>query len=211
MLSHGTAYKPAASNGAVTRGFLFFPDQFIDSRAYAPTLKMVADEGFLVFGIDLEPFRMPSIAINMGLLHLIPGVFSDFSFIEKWAIGGHGLGMELATQGVVKFYDPRIVGLVAWSGQISPEVINPHVNKLGHSFPILDIKVPNDLMIQRTGVAKKLFFDNITTEVIEGGIHDGYGSYSAQALPDKQRERGITAERQRRRAADATVGFLSRL
>ena len=84
------AFAPAQH--APSTGFIFYPGGRIDPRGYAPLLKAIASEGYLVvvpeMVLNMAPFS-PNIADEIIASHLS---------LSQWVIGGHSVGGTMAAQ-----------------------------------------------------------------------------------------------------------------
>jgi len=91
-----------------TIGLVFYPGARIDPVSYAPPMRALAGQGFLVV---IAP--MP---LNLAVLESdrAADVIADFPEIRRWAVGGHSLGGAMAAAFVAS--DPAAVdGLVLWA------------------------------------------------------------------------------------------------
>lgn len=91
-----------------TVGLVFYPGARIDPVSYAPAMRALAEQGFLVV---IAP--MP---LNLAVLDSdrAADVIANFPEIRRWAVGGHSLGGAMAAAFVAS--DPVAVdGLVLWA------------------------------------------------------------------------------------------------
>jgi dienelactone hydrolase len=93
---------------APTTGLVFYPGAHVDPVSYAPPMRALAAQGFLVV---ITP--MP---LNLAVLDSdrAADVIADFPQISRWAVSGHSLGGAMAAAFVAS--DPAGVGgLVLWA------------------------------------------------------------------------------------------------
>jgi hypothetical protein len=93
---------------APTTGLVFYPGAHVDPVSYAPAMRALAEQGFLVV---IAP--MP---LNLAVLDSdrAADVIAEFQEIRRWAVGGHSLGGAMAAAFVAS--DPAAVeGLVLWA------------------------------------------------------------------------------------------------
>jgi pimeloyl-ACP methyl ester carboxylesterase len=81
-------FRPANQDPSI--GLILYPGGRVDPRAYAPTARALAEEGYLVVIVPMP----------LNLAVLAPGraaeVMAAFPGIKSWAIGGHSLGGAMA-------------------------------------------------------------------------------------------------------------------
>ena len=91
-----------------TVGLILYPGGRVDSRAYAPIARALAEEGHLVVIVPMP----------LNLAFFAPGrtaqVMTAFPGIESWAVGAHSLGGAMAANFAHR--NPEAVrGLVLWA------------------------------------------------------------------------------------------------
>jgi hypothetical protein len=96
------------SEATPTTGFVFYPGARIDPVSYAPAMRALAAEGFLV---AIAP--MP---LNLAVLDSdrAADVIADFPEIRRWVVGGHSLGGAMAAA-FVSSSPAAVDGLVLWA------------------------------------------------------------------------------------------------
>jgi len=96
------AFVPTANTPRV--GYVYHVGAGVPAEAYFPSLRQIADKGFLVIVL-----RLPN---NYGLLDVnASGIaMNDFPSIVHWVMGGHSLGAVSASY--YASIDPRVKGLV---------------------------------------------------------------------------------------------------
>lgn len=188
--------KFSPAQGQPDTAFIFYPGGRVDYRAYAPPLRMIAAQGYLVF---LVPVRL-----NLAFLDLNAGdaPLQDFPAIQHWAIGGHSLGGVAAS--VFAASHPRIQGLVFWASY-------PGDNRLKNSsLQIMSIYATLDGLAtpQKIDASRALLPAGTLFVPIAGGDHAGFGAYGPQPGDNPA---SIPATAQWQQTADATVRLLKLL
>lgn len=89
-------------------GLIFYPGGRVDPRSYAPPLREIAAEGYLVV--------VPSMPLNMAIFNpdAADGIMDHLSEIENWAIAGHSVGGTSAAIYSANNTD-RVRGLAIWA------------------------------------------------------------------------------------------------
>lgn len=177
-------------------GLIFYPGGRIDPRGYAPLLRPIAEEGYLVV--------VPSMPINMAIFNASAAdrIITHFSEIESWAIAGHSVGGTAAA--IYSAKNPeKIAGLAIWasypadSTDLSQSVI-----------PVYSIYGELDPRANPTAVAGRdyLLPDDAVYVEISGGDHHQFGSYLIK--PDEDHA-AIPREDQHQQIIQATLELLS--
>jgi hypothetical protein len=91
-----------------TTGFIFYPGGRVDYRAYAPVLRMIAQQGYFVAVVDVN-LNLAFFEINAA-----DAVISNHPEVEHWAVGGHSLGGVAASSYAAKHLED-VDGLVLWA------------------------------------------------------------------------------------------------
>jgi pimeloyl-ACP methyl ester carboxylesterase len=91
-----------------TIGLILYPGGRVDPRAYAPTARAIAEEGYLAVIVPM----------SLNLAFFAPGraaeVMAAYPEIERWVVGGHSLGGAMAANFASQ--NPKSVqGLVLWA------------------------------------------------------------------------------------------------
>jgi pimeloyl-ACP methyl ester carboxylesterase len=186
-------------NGAgPTEGLIFYPGARIDPESYAPAMRDLAAQGFLVV---VTP--MP---LNLAVLDSDKAaeVVAEFPEIQRWAVGGHSLGGAMAAAFVAS--DPMAVyGLVLWAAYPSSgDDLSAWPGRVTSVFATNDgLTTPDDIV--RT---MSLLPGDTEFVVIEGGNHSQFGWYGEQR-GDGVAE--ISREEQQSRIVAATLGTLRAL
>lgn len=187
-------FEPA--NLQPSTGLIFYPGGRVDYRAYAPILRQIAAQGYLV---AVVPARL-----NLAFFSIEAGepVLSDFPQIKVWAVGGHSLGGVAASYFAEKH--PQVRGIIFLASY-------PADDKLKNSdTQMLSIYGSNDglasgAMIEQN---KTLMPASAQFSLIPGGNHAQFGDYGPQFGDNPAT---IAPEEQWQQTTDATVVFLQSL
>jgi len=188
------SFQPAKTESSI--GLIFYPGARVDYRAYAPVMRKVAEQGYLVV---LVPVRL-----NMALFDIEAGssVPQAFPQIKTWAVGGHSLGGVAAS--MFARDHAWVSGLVLWAA--SPVDESPRANAL----QVLTISASLDRLFPPENVeaANRFYPEDSRFVVIEGGNHAQFGDYGSQPgdLPAT-----ISPEEQWTQIARETADFLQSL
>jgi pimeloyl-ACP methyl ester carboxylesterase len=185
----------APTQGTPDTGFIFYPGGRIDPRGYAPLMKAIASEGYLVvvpeMPLNIAAFR-PGIADKIMAAH---------PEIDRWVLGGHSVGGAMAAQ-YTDTHRENIAGLAIWASY-PPD-----------SADLSDLQIPVTLVygsretrVTDSSVAERqhlLPADTVYVR-IEGGDHHQFGSYEID--PDDHR---ATVDRasQQQQIVEATLRLL---
>lgn len=92
----------------IESGFILYPGGLIDPRAYAPTARALAAEGYFVVIVPMP--------LNLAVLGAdkVGEVIAAYPTIPGWAIGGHSLGGAMAARFAHRNPD-QVEGLVLWA------------------------------------------------------------------------------------------------
>jgi hypothetical protein len=178
-------------------GFIFYPGGRVDKRSYAPILRSVASEGYLVVLVP-APLNLMVFAPNRA-----EKVFPLFPSIEHWAVGGHSLGGAMAAN-YVYTHPGAVDGLVLWASY--PAESNDLTNS---GLKVISIYGDQDMagMEPFEASRQRLPADTIWV-VIPGGNHAQFGNYGPQPGDNVA---SISRADQQRQAVQATVEFLGSL
>jgi pimeloyl-ACP methyl ester carboxylesterase len=179
-------------------GLIFYPGGRVDERAYAPALRAIAQEGYLVVVVPM-PLRLAVLSLERAA-----DVQAAFPDIERWALGGHSLGGAMAARYALNHPD-SVAGLALWAAYPpdGDDLARPGL-KVVSVYGSLDGVAESGRVL---AAAPQLPADTRWV-VIEGGNHAQFGSYGPQ---DGDRPAAISAEAQQAAAAAATVEMLGQL
>ena len=153
--------------GDIKAGLIFYPGGRIDPRGYAPLLREIASEGYLVV--------VPSMPINMAIFdtNAANEIIDHFSEIKSWGIAGHSVGGTSAA--IYTANNPgKIAGLAIWASY------PPNNTDLsGANLPVYSIYGELDSRVDRPAIKERKSImppDTVYLE-IPGGDHHQFGSY----------------------------------
>jgi dienelactone hydrolase len=182
------AFSPV-DNSQLKTGFVFYPGGKVDFRAYAPALRQIAAQGYLVAVVPV-PLNLAMFDINAATR-----VQAAYPEIENWFVGGHSLGGVAAVSYAAS--NPFIKGVVFWASAPGDDAL------IGLGIPVLSIYGTNDGLFT-VDASRALLPSNTRFVAIEGGNHAQFGAYGFQ---EGDNEATISAEEQWQQAAEATVNF----
>jgi dienelactone hydrolase len=176
-------------------GFIFYPGGRINPQGYAPLLRAIAVEGYLVV--------VPTMPINMAVFNpnVADDIIAHYPDIEYWVIGGHSVGGTMAAQ-YTKKHPQLIQGLVIWASYPadSADLSNQNIPVVT-IYGTLDPRVNNDSVAER----KDLLPENAQYIRIEGGDHHQFGTYQ---IKPEEHFATISRDSQQQQIIQATLGLL---
>ncbi len=153
--------------GESKAGLIFYPGGRIDPRGYAPLMRVIAEEGYLVV--------VPSMPINMAIFdsRAADEIISHFNKINSWSIAGHSVGGTAAAMYTTKNLD-IIDSLAIWASY-PPDNIDFAEAKI----PIYSIYGELDPRVNRQSISERKYLLPSSTIYVEisGGDHHQFGSY----------------------------------
>ena len=189
-------FQPTAA--APTTGLILYPGGRVDPRAYAPTARALAEEGYLVAIVPMP--------LNFAIL--APGrateVQAAFPQIEQWAIGGHSLGGAMAANFAAR-QPAAVQGLVLWAAYPAGGD-----DLSGRPLAVTSIYGTRDgvATMDEIAASEPLLPPATRWVEIEGGNHAQFGWYGPQ---NGDYEATISREAQQDQIIAATLELLSRL
>jgi len=151
-------------------GLILYPGGRVDPRAYAPSARAIAGDGYLVIIVPM-PLNLAVLGAGRGA-----AVIDEFAAVEHWAIGGHSLGGAMAAK--FAYDNPGLIdGLVLWASY-------PAGNNDLSSYDLVATSIYGTL----DGLASEgevvaswqLVPDGTRWVAIEGGNHAQFGWYGPQ-------------------------------
>jgi dienelactone hydrolase len=178
-------------------GFIFYPGGRVDYRSYAPALREIAAQGYLVVLVP-APLNLMVFDPNKAA-----DVFPQFPQIEHWAVGGHSLGGAMAANYLYTHPDAA-EGLVLWA---SYPADNNDLSTSG--LQVLSVYGTLDMAgMEPFENSRALLPENTTWVAIQGGNHAQFGDYGPQPGDNTAT---ISAADQQAQIVKATTEFLSQL
>ncbi|MCP5100704.1 MAG: alpha/beta hydrolase [Chloroflexi bacterium] len=159
------SFSPTQTN--LKTGFIFYPGGRIDPRGYAPLMKTIAAEGYLVV--------VPEMPINMAAFkpNIADEIIAQYPEINQWVIGGHSIGGTMAAQ-YTHTHKETVDGLAIWASYPADNVDLSDFNR-----PISLIYGSNDPRVNERSVSARQHLLSADTHYIQidGGDHHQFGSY----------------------------------
>lgn len=188
------SFQPTQTEASI--GLIFYPGARVDYRAYAPVMRTLAEQGYLVVVV---PVRLNMALFDVEAASSVPQAFPQ---IETWAVGGHSLGGVAAAMFARE--QAWVSGLVLWAA--APVDESPRANAL----QVLTISASLDRLFPPENVeaVNRFYPQDSRFLVIAGGNHAQFGDYGSQPgdLPAT-----ISPEEQWTQIARATADFLQSL
>jgi hypothetical protein len=159
--------NPADEEIKPTTGLVFVPGARVDSRAYAPVLRPLADAGYLVVVLK-EPFGFAILDPDHGqkVIDLHPE-------IEHWVVGGHSLGGSVAAS--LADSDDEVEGLALFASYPAEPIIRSDLKVVSLSGTADGFATPADIEASRAKLPPSTSF-----VVIDGAVHSSFGDYGDQ-------------------------------
>lgn len=179
-----------------TTGFIFYPGGRVDYRAYAPVLRMIAQQGYVVAVVDVN-LNLAFFEINAA-----DAVISNHPEVNHWAVGGHSLGGVAASSYAAKHLE-EVDGLVLWASYPADASLTNATIKVVSIYGTKDMAGMEPFDKSRAQLPADTQF-----VVIDGGNHAQFGAYGFQAGDNPA---SITADEQWAQIAEATTRFLETL
>ena len=176
-------------------GFIFYPGGRIAPQGYAPLMKAIASEGYLVVVPDM-PLNIAAFRPNIA-----DKIIATHPEIDRWVISGHSVGGAMAAQ-YTHTHSENIAGLVIWASY-PPD--NADLSSL--ALPVALIYGSRETRVTDSSVAERqhlLPADTIYVR-IEGGDHHQFGSYEVNP---KDHRATISRDAQHEQIIQATLDLL---
>jgi hypothetical protein len=162
-------FRPVGGNPTV--GLILYPGGRVDARAYAPTARALAQEGFLVVIVPMP--------LNLAILgpDRAAEVMVAFPDIGRWAVGGHSLGGAMSARFAYQNSE-AVEGLVLWAAY--PASMD---DLSGYSLRVTSIYGTRDGLATEDKIAasRPLLPLDTSWVAIEGGNHAQFGWYGPQS------------------------------
>lgn len=189
------SFEPSAK--PATTGFIFYPGGHVDYRAYAPILRLIAAQGYLVV---LVPVRL-----NLAFFDIEAGApaLKDFPQIKTWATGGHSLGGVASA--LFAQNHPEIRAVIFWASYPANDGLKNSGIRMLSIYGTQDGGLDHGAKIEQN---KPLEPADTVFVVIPGANHGQFGDYGPQPgdLPAT-----ITPQDQWQQTSAATSQFLQSL
>ena len=162
---------------------IFYPGAKVEAQAYAPMLRLLAEEGMDVCLVEM-PFRLAFFGLNKA-----EAVMREHQY-GRWFIGGHSLGGAMAAS-YAHNHGERLAGVILFAAYPTKALDNhlTEVSIYGSEDGVLNM--------EKIAAGKAYAPDAFFECVIEGGNHAQFGNYGVQKGDGTA---GISAQEQQRQA-----------
>ena len=176
-------------------GFILYPGARVDPTAYAPSVRGIAEDGFLSVIVPM-PFGIAALGAEKA-----DEVMEAYPEIDKWVIGGHSIGGAMAVQYTDDHTD-IVDGIALWGAYPSPD---DDISET--SIPTVSVYASEDGLSSVEEIEETAQYLPQGTEFveIEGGNHTNFGLYETQ---DGDGVATIPAEEQQLQTMSATLDLL---
>ena len=185
-----------------SNGLIIYPGALVDTQAYAPTAREIAEKGYLTVVVSM-PFNLAILGTSRA-----GTIVNAFPEIKKWALGGHSLGAAMVCR-YVRNFGGQISGLVLWAGYPTDSFrIDDKNIKVVSVYGTEDGRATlEEIEDSKTDLPKNTQFVRI-----DGGNHTQFGWYGdGKEIQKGDKPADITREQQQEIIVNATVDFLERL
>lgn len=187
-------FQPAQTSPSTA--VIYYPGGKVDARAYAPTMRSLAEAGYLTVIVPM-PLNLAFTGINKA-----EEVMAAYPEIETWVLSGHSLGGAMAANYVYAHPD-QLDGLILYASYPAEN------NSLaGAELPVLSIYGTEDGGIDKLRTSARLLPPDAKVVVIEGGNHAQFGYYGLQ---DGDGTATISRTEQQAQSLEATLNWLESL
>lgn len=170
---------------------VFYPGAKVDSEAYLPLMKKLAENGIDCFLLK-SPMRMAIFDMNAA-----ERIIEKYNY-QTWLLSGHSMGGIAAASCAAENSDV-VAGVVLLASYPN--------NVLGDDISLLSIYGSEDKVLGRDAYenAKENYPSNSQEVVIEGGNHAQFGNYGNQSGDG---EATISREEQQEQTVTAILEFI---
>jgi len=184
-----------APEDPASTGFILYPGARVDPTAYAPSVRGIAEDGFLSVIVPM-PFGIAALGAEKA-----DEVMEAYPEIDKWVLGGHSIGGAMAVQYTDDHTD-IVDGIALWGAYPSPD---DDISET--SIPTVSVYASEDGLSSVKEIEDTAQYLPQGTEFveIEGGNHTNFGLYETQ---DGDGVATIPAEEQQLQTMTATLELL---
>ncbi len=178
-------------------GFIFYPGGRIAPEGYAPLMREIALEGYLVVAPDM-PLNIAAFRPNTA-----DKIIAAHPEIDRWVISGHSVGGAMAAQ-YTSTHSEAIAGLAIWASY-PPDKAN--LSDL--EIPVALIYGSRETRVTDSSVAERRYLlppDTVYVR-IEGGDHHQFGAYE---IDPQEILATISPQAQHEQIIEATLDLLAR-
>ncbi|MFW6141303.1 MAG: alpha/beta hydrolase [Candidatus Saliniplasma sp.] len=178
----------------VDTAYIFYPGARVDHRSYAPLVRDIAEEGFLVV---IAPMRL-----NLAVLspNAASDVIDSFPDIDTWVIGGHSLGGVMAARYADK---NEVDGLILWASYPADDLSEKNISTISIYGSKDGLTTVEDIKDSKEDLPPDTRYVEI-----EGGNHAQFGWYGEQRGDN---EASISRKKQQDIIVRETVNFLANI
>lgn len=159
-----------APNGETPEeGVIFYPGGKVESEAYAPLLRSLAEADLLVV-VAKMPFHLAVFDADAA-----EAIMAQEESVQDWYLAGHSLGGVMASSFAADQSD-EVAGLIFLASYPSGDLTDA-------PFPVLSIYGSEDEVLSRESYeeAQEKLPDDYMEIVLDGGNHGQFGDYGMQA------------------------------
>ena len=157
-------------NNQPTTGLIFYPGGRVDYRAYAPGLRQIAEQGYIVMLVQM-PLNLAVFGVGSA-----NEIIQAHPEITSWVISGHSLGGAMAANFAINNLEV-IDGLVLWAAYPAE---SDDFSTL--TLPVLSIYGTLDGLTtaEKINASRALLPEDTFWVPIDGGNHAQFGWYGEQ-------------------------------
>ncbi|KAB8142762.1 alpha/beta hydrolase [Chloroflexia bacterium SDU3-3] len=163
------AFQPAG--GAGDTGLIFYPGARVDERAYAPVLRQIAAQGYLVV---LVPMPLHLAIFDGDAADDVRVAYPD---VRRWVLAGHSMGGAMAASYAHARPD-ALAGIALWAAY--PQASDSLADRTGLRALAVFGELHGLVSPDERAQAQERMPPDMRTLVIAGGNHAQFGSYGAQ-------------------------------
>ena len=164
-------------NKIAETGLIYYPGGKVESKAYSPTARGLAEKGYVV--------AIPKFATTLAFFRIMAGdeVIKDHVEIKKWVVAGHSLGGVVATEYLIRAKSDtkdKIKGIAFLASYPASDISN--LQKPALAVIASEDKIVTEQKIFDVSCRFPSDFQKIT---ISGGNHGQFGDYGLQPKDGK--------------------------
>jgi len=174
-------------------GVIFYPGGKVETEAYAPLLRRLAEADLLVVIVKM-PFHLAVFDADAA-----EAIMAQENGVEDWYLAGHSLGGVMASSFAADQSD-EVAGLIFLASYPSGDLTDV-------PFPVLSIYGSEDEVLNRESYAEAQgkLPDDYTEIVLDGGNHGQFGDYGPQ---EGDGTASFSADQQQQQTVEAILAFI---
>jgi pimeloyl-ACP methyl ester carboxylesterase len=188
----------APASQAAHTGLVLYPGAFVDPRAYAPTARDIAAEGYLVVIVPM-PLNLAVLGANRA-----KAVIDAYPKVDRWVVGGHSLGGAMSARYAHRNPD-AVQGLALWAAYpASSDDLSVR------SLSVTSIYGTRDGLTTpaKVDASRPLLPASTEWKAIKGGNHAQFGWYGPQSGDGVAT---VSREEQQAQIVSATATLLAKV